>query len=223
MLTSTTLGYLPAAILAATILTTLFACSEQPNATPPATSAPAGTAAAQSPAPANRDPVAFGFTEITMKAIDGKDVSLSKYRDKVVLAVNVASRCGHTKQYTGLQQLHERYADKGLAVVGFPCNQFGGQEPGTEEQIMEFCSTKYNVTFDLFAKVDVNGDKACDLYRHLTSTEPAIADQGPVKWNFEKFLISREGKVIARFRSKVQPNDSALIAAIEAALAAEKI
>ena len=155
----------------------------------------------------------------TMKDIDGKDVDLSQYQGKVVLMVNVASKCGYTKHYTGLQQLHEKYADKGLVVMGFPCNQFGGQEPGEEEDIKAFCSSKYNVQFPLFSKIEVNGPGAAPLYKHLTSEDAGVKDQGPVKWNFEKFLIGRDGHVLARFRSKVAPESPEMVQAIEAALA----
>lgn len=155
----------------------------------------------------------------TMKSIDGKDVSLDKYKGKVLLIVNVASRCGYTPQYKGLEDLHEKYADKGLAVLGVPCNQFGKQEPGTEAEIKEFCSTKYGVKFDMFSKVDVNGDEKCDLYAFLTSKDKNPKTAGDIKWNFEKFLVSKDGKVVARFPSKVKPDDPELTKAIEAELA----
>jgi glutathione peroxidase len=146
----------------------------------------------------------------TVKDIDGKDVNLAeKYKGKVLLIVNVASKCGYTKQYSGLEALNDKYADKGLAILGFPCNQFGGQEPGSEQDIKDFCKTNYDVSFDLFSKVDVNGDHAAPLYKYLTSEQAPVVDKGPVKWNFEKFLVSREGKVIARYRSKVTPEEIA--------------
>ena len=155
----------------------------------------------------------------TVKDIDGKDVDLSKYHGKVVLIVNVASKCGYTPQYKGLQALHEEHADEGLAILGFPCNQFGGQEPGSEADVKEFCEENYGVKFDLFSKVDVNGENASPLFKYLTSDEVPVADKGPVKWNFEKFLIGRDGKVIARFRSKDTPEQ--IEKAIEKALAAK--
>jgi glutathione peroxidase len=157
--------------------------------------------------------------KFTMKSIDGKDVSLDKYKGKAMLIVNVASRCGYTPQYKGLEALHKKYAEKGLAVLGVPCNQFGKQEPGTEEEIKEFCSTKYGVTFDMFAKVDVNGENRCELYAFLTSPQTNPDTAGDVQWNFEKFLISKDGKVVARFPSKVKPEDPALVKAVEAELA----
>ena len=158
-------------------------------------------------------PVVLSFT---MKSLAGKDVSLAGYKGKVLLIVNVASRCGATPQYKGLEELHEKYGEKGLAVLGMPCNQFGGQEPGTAEQIQQFCQSKYAVKFDLFEKIHVNGEKAAALYRYLTGPEVPIADKGPVKWNFEKFLISRDGRVLARYRTSVTPEK--IVADIEAAL-----
>ena len=154
----------------------------------------------------------------TMTSLDGETIELDSYRGSVVLVVNVASRCGNTPQYAGLQDLHEKYADKGLAVLGFPCNQFGGQEPGSESDIKVFCEKNYGVDFPMFSKIDVNGESAVPLYRYLTSDEAPLDDKGNVGWNFEKFLIDRDGKVIARFRSKVQPTSTELIEAIEAAL-----
>jgi glutathione peroxidase len=155
----------------------------------------------------------------SVKDIAGETVDLSKYKGKVVLIVNVASFCGYTNQYSGLQKLHEMYADKGLAVLGFPCNQFGKQEPGTESEIADFCKTKYHVDFKMFSKIDVNGDGASDLYKFLTSKESDPEFAGPVKWNFEKFLISKEGKVVGRYRSAVKPESAELTKKIEEELA----
>ena len=154
-----------------------------------------------------------------MKSLDGKPVDLSKYQGKVVLIVNVASKCGLTPQYAGLEKLHEKYADKGLAILGFPANEFAGQEPGSDTEISEFCTTKYGVKFDMFSKVVVKGDGQCPLYQFLTSadTDPQFA--GDIKWNFEKFLLDRQGKVIARFAPKVTPESPEVVQAIEAALA----
>jgi len=157
----------------------------------------------------------------SMKNIDGQSVDLSKYEGKVVLFVNVASKCGYTKQYTGLQEIHDKYASKGLAVVGVPCNQFGGQEPGTNEEIKQFCSSKYKVTFDMLDKVNVNDDakgKACPLYGYLTSVDTKPAGKGNIKWNFEKFLVDKKGQVVARFRSSVGPKSAPVIEAVEMAL-----
>jgi glutathione peroxidase len=155
-----------------------------------------------------------------MKTLDGKDVNLAdKYQGKVVLLVNVASKCGNTPQYKPLEALHEKYMDQGLAIVGVPCNQFHNQEPGTAEDIAEFCQKNFGVKFDMLGKVDVNGDDACPLYKFLTSQETDPNFAGPIKWNFEKFLINRKGQIVARFAPKTQPDSPEVIAAIEAELA----
>jgi glutathione peroxidase len=165
----------------------------------------------------NAVPAALNFT---MNSLNGKPVNLSKYHGKVVLMVNVASQCGYTPQYKQLQALHEKYKDKGLAILGFPANNFGEQEPGTESEIASFCEKNYGVKFDLFSKVSVKGDDICPLYKHLTTTteldEPL---RGEVKWNFEKFLIGRDGKVVNRFRSKIAPDSEDMVKAIDAELA----
>lgn len=153
-----------------------------------------------------------------MTSLAGEPVELSRYRGKALLIVNTASQCGATPQYADLQKLHEKYKDRGLVVLGFPCNQFGAQEPGTEAEIATFCEENYGVTFDMFAKIDVNGEKAAPLFRYLTSKESGLEDAGPVKWNFEKFLISRTGEPVARFRTRVEPDSPEVIEAIEAAL-----
>ncbi len=155
----------------------------------------------------------------TVKSLSGKEVELNKYKGNVVLIVNVASKCGLTPQYKDLQAVQDKYKEEGLSVLGFPCNQFGGQEPGSEAEISEFCTTKYNVKFDMFSKVDVNGDGASDVYKVLTSTETKPVEKGDIKWNFEKFLIGRDGKVVARFAPRTSPNDPAVVKAIEAELA----
>lgn len=154
-----------------------------------------------------------------MKSLTGKKVDLAKYKGKVLLVVNVASQCGATPQYKPLEVLHEKYNEKGLAVLGFPCNQFGKQEPGNDEEVADFCQKNYGVKFDMFSKVDVNGDKAADLFKQLTAKDALAKDAGPVKWNFEKFLISKEGKVVARFRTGVEPDSEDVVKAIEAELA----
>jgi glutathione peroxidase len=151
-----------------------------------------------------------------MPGLDGKPIDLASYQGKVVLVVNVASRCGATPQYAGLQKLHDTYKDRGLVVIGFPANDFGAQEPGSDAQIAEFCSSKYGVTFPMFSKITVKGPGAPALYKTLTqSADPP----GDIAWNFEKFLLGRDGAVIGRFKTRVSPDDPALIAAIEAALA----
>ena len=154
--------------------------------------------------------------DIPFKTADGKDASLRDYAGKVVLVVNVASRCGNTPQYTPLEKLYEDYSPKGLVVVGFPCNDFGAQEPGTNAEIKEFCTTKYHVTFPIFDKIHVKGPEQHPLYAALTGTGATFP--GDVKWNFGKFLIGKDGTVLARFEPKIKPNDPAVIAAVEAAL-----
>lgn len=141
----------------------------------------------------------------TMKDIEGTDQDLAQYKGKVVLMVNVASKCGFTTQYTGLQKLWEGKKEKGLVILGFPANDFGQQEPGSDKEIKEFCSSKYSVTFPMFSKVSVKGEDMCPLYKDLTSQASPIG--GEVGWNFTKFLVSREGKVVARFDSRTRPDD----------------
>jgi glutathione peroxidase len=166
-------------------------------------------------AEAKKTPAALGFT---MKSLDGEDVDLGEYLGEVVLVVNVASKCGLTPQYEQLQALHEEYSDRGLAVLGFPCNQFRGQEPGTAPQIRQFCQANYGVTFDMFAKIEVNGDGACDLYKHLTGLDAKPKGPGEISWNFEKFVIGRNGEVAARFSPRTKPDDPEVIEVIEAEL-----
>ncbi|MBI1312248.1 redoxin domain-containing protein [bacterium] len=155
----------------------------------------------------------------TMKSLTGKKVALSEYKGKVLLIVNTASECGATPQYEPLEAMYEKLKDKGLVVAGFPCNQFAKQEPGTDEEIADFCKKNYGVSFDMYSKIDVNGDKAAPLYKFLTSGKTGLKDTGPVKWNFEKFLIGRDGKVIARFRTGTQPDSPEVLDAIDKALA----
>ncbi|HSQ74234.1 MAG TPA: glutathione peroxidase [Bacteroidota bacterium] len=159
-----------------------------------------------------------GVHSFTMKNIDGKEVPLSEYKGKVLLLVNVASKCGFTSQYSGLEELYRKYKDKGFVVLGFPANNFLGQEPGTDEQIKEFCSTKYDVTFDMFSKISVKGDDQHPLYRYLTAEETNSAFAGTVKWNFTKFLVNRDGVVVGRFDSRVKPMSDEIVEAVEAAL-----
>ncbi len=154
-----------------------------------------------------------------VKSIKGEEVDLSKYQGKVVLVVNVASKCGATPQYKQLESLNDKYKDKGLAVLGFPCNQFGSQEPGTEEEIVKFCKSTYDVSFDMFAKVDVNGPDASPVYKTLTSKESDPKFAGDIKWNFEKFLIGRNGEIVARFPTRTSPDAPEVIKAIEGELA----
>lgn len=156
--------------------------------------------------------------EFTMKTIDGADRSLGDFKGKVVLLVNVASKCGLTPQYTDLEKLHEELAPRGFSVVGFPCNQFAGQEPGTDAEVKQFCSTTYGVTFPLFSKIDVNGPARAPLYAWLTAEDAKPEGAGDIKWNFGKFLVGRDGKVLARFAPQTAPDDPAFVAAIEKAL-----
>ena len=146
-----------------------------------------------------------------VETADGKPKSLSDYKGQVLLIVNVASRCGYTPQYTGLEAMYRKYKDQGLRILAFPCNQFGAQEPSPIDEIVTFCTTKYDATFDIFNKIEVNGPNRSPLYAALTQTEPA----GDVSWNFEKFVVSKDGTVVGRFKSKVAPDSPELVAAIE--------
>ncbi len=157
--------------------------------------------------------------EHSMKTLAGEAVDLQKYKGKVIVVVNTASKCGLTPQYKELQALHEKYKAQGLVVLGFPCNQFGKQEPGSAKEISEFCTKNYGVSFDMFDKVEVNGDGACGLYKTLTSMELQPAGSGKVSWNFEKFLIDRQGQAVARFEPKTTPDDRELVRTIEKLLA----
>jgi len=159
---------------------------------------------------------ALGFK---MKSLTGKEVDLSKYKGKVVLMVNVASECGLTPQYEQLEALHEKYADKGLAILGFPANEFGMQEPGSDKEISEFCQKNYGVKFDMFSKVVVKGEGKCPLYQFLTSKETNPKFAGDITWNFEKFLLDRQGNVVARFAPKVKPDSEEVLSVIEEQLA----
>jgi glutathione peroxidase len=157
--------------------------------------------------------------DVTIKALDGGPADLHDYDDMAVLVVNVASQCGLTPQYTGLEQLHEQYADRGFSVLGVPCNQFGGQEPGTAEDIATFCSTSYGVTFPMTEKVEVNGDGRHPLYRQLVDVpDSADGHTGDIRWNFEKFLLAPGGEVVARFNPMVEPTADEVTAAVEKAL-----
>jgi glutathione peroxidase len=150
--------------------------------------------------------------------LDGKPFDLEGLKGKAVLVVNVASKCGLTPQYTGLEELQKTYTDRGFTVLGVPCNQFGGQEPGTAEEISTFCSTNYGVTFPITEKVDVNGQKRHPLYSELTTKPDAAGEAGDIQWNFEKFLVSPAGDVVARFRPTVAPDAEELVGALEAVL-----
>jgi glutathione peroxidase len=153
--------------------------------------------------------------DFTARTIDGSDQSLRDYDGKALLVVNVASECGLTPHYTGLQALHEKLSGRGFTVLGFPCNQFGAQEPGTEAEIQSFCETKYGVTFPMFAKIDVNGADRHPLYAFLTGQQTAPEGPGDIQWNFGKFLIDRAGTVVARFAPTTEPGSEEVVAAIE--------
>jgi len=156
---------------------------------------------------------ASSIHEFNLNSIDGKPAPLGAYKGKIVLVVNVASRCGFTPQYKGLEALYEKYKDQGFVIVGFPANNFGAQEPGTNDEIKTFCSSKYSVTFPMYSKISVAGTDKAPLYDYLTST-----GGGEVKWNFTKFLVGRDGKVITRFESKVDPESAEVVSAVEKAL-----
>ena len=159
--------------------------------------------------------------DFKVKTIDGKEQNLSDYKGKVVLFVNVASKCGLTPQYTALESLYEKYKDQGFVIVGFPANNFGSQEPGTNEEIKQFCTSKYNVTFPMMSKISVKGDDKHPLYKFLTEGKAGDDFAGDIEWNFAKFLVDRNGNVMARFASKTTPDSPQLTGAIEKALAAE--
>lgn len=164
----------------------------------------------------NKTPSPLSYT---MKDIDGKDVDLSQYKGKVVMIVNVASKCGNTPQYKQLEEAYKKYGQKGFVILGFPANEFRGQEPGTNEEIKQFCTSKYNVDFPMFSKIVVKGDGQADLYKHLTGKQTNPKFPGPITWNFEKFLIGKDGQVAARFAPKTKPDAPEVVQAIEAELA----
>ena len=156
--------------------------------------------------------------DIPLRTLSGEATTLAEQKGKALLIVNVASKCGLTPQYTGLEHLHERFADQGFAVLGFPCNQFGAQEPGSPEEIQTFCSTTYGVTFPLYEKIDVNGDERHPLYAELTAVEDAEGKAGDIQWNFEKFLVSPDGAIVGRYRPLIEPESAELVDAIQGLL-----
>jgi len=161
---------------------------------------------------------AGGILDFTMKSIDGTNVPLSKYKGKVLLVVNVASECGYTPQYKGLEVVFRKYRNRGLAVLGFPANNFGEQEPGSDVEIKSFCQSNYGVTFDLFSKISVKGEDQHPLYRFITSTKANPRFGGEIRWNFQKYLVNREGVITGKFSSSVPPESPELLRAIEEAL-----
>lgn len=164
-------------------------------------------------------PAALDFT---LKNIDGKPTKLARYAGDVILVVNVASQCGYTPQYADLQKIYAEFKEKGFVVLGFPANDFGMQEPGSDKEIKEFCTGKYNVTFPMFSKITVKGEQKAPLYKFLTGKETNAKHAGEIKWNFEKFLINRKGEVVGRFESKVKPTDAAFLEILQKELDAEK-
>jgi glutathione peroxidase len=183
-------------------LATAAGCAKDPPG-------PSGTAG-----PQTKQDNPMSFHDFSLKTIDGQDRSLGEYRGKVLLVVNTASECGYTRQYAGLEKLHERFEARGFAVLGFPSNDFGGQEPGSETEIKSFCTTKFGVTFPMFAKIPVKGDGKHPLYAFLTQQ----GNPAEVRWNFTKFLVGKDGSVIGRFESKVEPEDPQIVSAVEKAL-----
>ena len=173
------------------------------------------------PAKAEKEGQPVSPLDFKLKSIDGKEMDLAQFKGKPVLLVNVASKCGLTPQYDALESVYKKYKDQGLVVVGIPANNFGGQEPGTEAEIKEFCSTKYNVTFPMTGKISVNGGDKHPLYKFLTEEKTAKEFAGDVEWNFAKFLVDRNGNLMARFASPTKPDEPQVTAAIEKALAAE--
>jgi glutathione peroxidase len=157
--------------------------------------------------------------EVPVASLDGAEDQLAQQKGNVTLVVNVASQCGLTPQYAGLQRLYDQYRDRGFSVLGFPCNQFGAQEPGTHGEIAQFCETNFGVTFPMFEKIEVNGDGRHPLYQQLTNAADAEGHTGDIRWNFEKFLVSRDGEVLARFSPMVDPEAPELVGALETALA----
>jgi glutathione peroxidase len=171
------------------------------------------------PPPATPVPADFAsIWEVPLKTLDGKPTTLAAHKGKAVLVVNVASQCGLTPQYAALEAVQDKYAAKGFTVVGFPCNQFGGQEPGSAEEIAQFCSVNYGISFPIMEKIDVNGNARNPVYAKLTTIADAGGHSGDIRWNFEKFLISADGSQITRFSPKTKPEDPSVIGAIEAAL-----
>ena len=158
------------------------------------------------------------FHDFTATTIDGDEKSLGDFKGKTLLVVNVASQCGLTPQYKGLEELHRKYKGRGFAVLGFPCNQFAGQEPGNDDEIKTFCETRFDVTFPLFSKVDVNGEDRHPVYEFLTSQETQPDGPGDIKWNFAKFIVDKQGKVVARFDPATEPTSKDMTTAIEEAL-----
>jgi glutathione peroxidase len=199
------------------LVSALVVAGCQGDAKPPSTetkeSPPVATT--QPPLPS---PLPSAIWDVPIKTLDGKPTTLGSHKGKALLVVNVASQCGLTPQYTQLEELQKKYEQQGFTVVGFPCNQFGGQEPGSAEEIREFCSVNYGVTFPLMEKIEVNGAGRHPIYAELTQIADASGHQGDIRWNFEKFVISADGSQVTRFNPKTKPDDPTVVAAIEKAL-----
>ena len=188
--------------------------SATPDMFDPAKLPPPGTA----PAPVTVTKELDAMWTTPIKTLQGQSTTLAAYKGKALMLVNVASQCGNTPQYATLEALQKKYATKGFTVVGFPCNQFGGQEPGTSEEIAKFCATNYGITFPIMEKIEVNGPGRHDIYKTLTPIADASGHAGDIRWNFEKFVVSADGKQITRFSPKQKPDDPTVIAAVENAL-----
>ena len=186
-----------------------MAAAFDPANLPPPGTAPAPVAAGDQIAPMWAAPI---------KTLKGQPTTLAAYKGKALMLVNVASQCGNTPQYATLEALQKKYESKGFTVIGFPCNQFGGQEPGTAEEISQFCATNYGITFPIMEKIEVNGPGRHDIYKALTPIADASGHDGDIRWNFEKFVVSADGTKVTRFSPKTKPDDPAVIAAVEAAL-----
>lgn len=199
----------PAAKPAPPVIQGAVAAAEDPANLPPA-----GTA----PAPVSVDKNFDGLWSAPIKTLKGEPTTLAAYKGKALMLVNVASKCGNTPQYATLEALQKKYEAKGFTVIGFPCNQFHGQEPGTAEEIATFCATNYGITFPIMEKIEVNGDGRHPIYKALTPIPDASGHEGDIRWNFEKFVVSADGKKVTRFSPKVKPEDPSVIAAVEAAL-----
>jgi glutathione peroxidase len=213
----------PAAAAPAAVAPTVAApAPAAPAPEAPAAAAPSLPPAGTAPAPVMAAKEIAPMWDIKIKTLKGQDTTLAAFQGKALMLVNVASKCGLTPQYETLEALQKKYAPRGFTVVGFPCNQFGGQEPGTAEEIQQFCATTYGVTFPMMEKIEVNGTGRHPIYQALTQIADASGHQGDIRWNFEKFVVSADGTRVTRFSPKTTPDDPTVIAAVEAALPAGK-
>ena len=200
-------GLVTGLVMSVSLAASSWAAPDAPNkADKSAADGKAGTAPAKI---AKGKTMSVNVYEFSAKALDGKDINLSSYKGDVLLIVNTASQCGFTPQYKGLEELHNKYKERGLKVLGFPCNQFGNQEPGDSSQIASFCKKNYGVDFQMFEKIDVNGNNAHPLYKYLTAAAPGALGTEAIKWNFTKFLVDRQGKIVKRYAPSVEPSQIA--------------